>query len=165
MDISSHMVKVRHFLSKFSILVTSQKNVFLHFLMHQEFLKKFVLQILPSNLNHHLFLKFWINLYFWISYSLKCFFFIDFLKIFICFPFKLIQSFENMTKKKQKVSNYNTQECDLKTRVSDFKTHECDATRTSVMQHAQVWCNTQKSDFYKKRAISTCRVRFPHLRV
>jgi hypothetical protein len=60
--------KVRHFLSKFSTLVTSQKKCFLHFLKHRKvFLKNVVLQVFLSNLNNHLFLKFWKNLHFWIS--------------------------------------------------------------------------------------------------
>jgi hypothetical protein len=51
--------KVSYFLSKFSTLVTTQKQFFLHFLMHPDVvLKKNVLQILLSNLNHHLFFKF-----------------------------------------------------------------------------------------------------------
>jgi hypothetical protein len=57
--------KVRHSLSKFSTLVTSQKSSFLHFLMHRNvFLKKVSLQILLSNINHHQSFKFWKNLYF-----------------------------------------------------------------------------------------------------
>jgi hypothetical protein len=44
--------KVRHFLSRFSTLVTSQKKDFLHFLMHREvILKNDVLQVFLSNLN------------------------------------------------------------------------------------------------------------------
>jgi hypothetical protein len=58
--------KVRHFLSKFSTLVMSQKKCFLHFLKHRKvFSKNVVLQVFLSNLNNHLFLK--------------CVFFIDFL--------------------------------------------------------------------------------------
>jgi hypothetical protein len=43
-------------------------KIFLHFLMHRDvFLKIVFLQILLSNLIHHLILKFWKNLNFWIS--------------------------------------------------------------------------------------------------
>jgi hypothetical protein len=51
---------------------------FLHFLMHRHVvLKKFVLQILLSNLNHHQFFRFWKILYFRRSYSQKCVFFLN----------------------------------------------------------------------------------------
>jgi hypothetical protein len=48
--------KVRHFYQHFQLSTVTKKSFFLHFLMHRDvFLKKVVLQILLSNLNHHLF--------------------------------------------------------------------------------------------------------------
>jgi hypothetical protein len=73
--------KVRHFLTKFSTLVTSQKKVFFalseasksvfctFWSIEKCFRKNVVLQVFLSNLNNHLFLKFWKKNRFWISKS------------------------------------------------------------------------------------------------
>jgi hypothetical protein len=74
-----------------------QKKCFLHSLMHRDmFLKKVIAKILLITLNHHLFLKFLKNLYFWTE---KNVFFINlltcnFLKIFkVIFTLIYLMSF------------------------------------------------------------------------
>jgi hypothetical protein len=56
------------FYQHFQLWWRHKKSIFCTFwCMEMCFLKKIVRQILLSNLNHYLFLKFWNNLYFWIK--------------------------------------------------------------------------------------------------